>query len=230
MKFKHKLIPAMLCKRYKRFLADVKLKNGKIITIHCPNPGAMLGLQTPNSKCWISKSDNKNRKYPHTLEIVETQKVKVGINTNLANTLAREAIEQNKIPAIANYKNIQAEVPYGTNSRIDFLLDEKCYVEVKNVHLLRTPNIAEFPDCKTARGTKHLGELTKIAKQGKRAILLYIIQRQDCQKMKIANDLDPTYSQAFKKALANGVESYAINCKISVEKISTNDIIEIIFN
>lgn len=235
MKFKNPLKPAILKKRYKRFLADVKLENGKIITVHCPNPGAMTGLIEKEYKCWISKSENKKRKLQYTLEIIEVQKnkntVPVGINTNLPNKLAYEAIQKEKIKILNGYETIKKEVKYGDSSRVDMVLEKigkpPCYVEVKNVHLVREKNIHEFPDCKTIRGTKHLRELTKMVEKGYRAVMLYIVQRQDGNVFRLAKDIDPDYYKEFKIAKKAGVEACAIRCKVSVTEIVAQDIIPI---
>ena len=236
MQFNKPLIPAILKGRYKRFLADVLLEDGKEITVHCPNPGAMLGLKEAGFKCWISKSDNEKRKLSHTLELMEVPSdegaVLVGINTNLPNKLAHEAIVEGKIEALCGYDQIKREVPYGLSSRIDLLLEKEgrrpCYVEVKNVHLMRQKGLHEFPDCKTVRGTKHLGELVKMVEQGARAVMLYVIQRGDGSALRLAHDLDPDYNKAFLKARKLGVEAYAIACKISLEEINAEELVPIV--
>lgn len=227
MRFKNPLIPTILQRRYKRFLADVTLENGETLTVHCPNPGAMMGLSDAGSRCWISDSQNPKRKLRYTLELVEanapTGKVMVGINTMWPNHLAREAIEANRLPELNGYDCINAEVPYGENSRIDFLLSgpkrPPCYIEVKNVHLVRKAGLHEFPDCKTARGAKHLEELARVAKSGARAVMLYILQREDGDKLSFAADLDPLYARAFTKARAAGVEAYALRCHVTTNEI-----------
>lgn len=227
MKFDPPLEEARLLRRYKRFLADVERADGSQITVHCPNPGAMAGLDQPDSRCWISDSGNPKRKLRHTLELVEAEapggKVLVGINTNLPNKLVREALEAEGITSLVGYEGLRAEVPYGTGSRIDFLLQGEgrpnCYLEVKNVHLLRRARLYEFPDCKTARGTKHLRELALIAESGRRAVMLYVIQRGDGDAFRLAADIDPDYASAFEDALVAGVEAIAVRCQISTEVI-----------
>ncbi len=164
MRFPQPLTQGILLRRYKRFLADVTLPDGTELTVHCPNPGAMMGLNTPGNRVWISDSGNPKRKLRHTLELVEAQApaglVMVGMNTMLPNRLAEEAIVAGRIPELAGYETLRREVRYGENSRIDLLLESEglppCYVEVKNVHLVRREGLFEFPDCKTARGAKHL--------------------------------------------------------------------------
>lgn len=231
MKFVDELIPCTLIRRYKRFLADVQMPDGSVITVHCPNPGAMLGLDAPGSRAWISDSRNPARKLRHTLEIVEADGTLVGINTNLPNRLAREAMENGLVP-LRPGATILAEQKYGENSRIDFLISEEdrspCFIEVKNVHLVRRRGLHEFPDCKTARGTKHLGELIRQVEAGNRAMMLYIIQRWDGARFSIASDLDPAYARAFADAKGAGVEMLALKCRITPEEITAVEPVEIV--
>src|SRR5215471_18210410 len=184
MRFTEPLIPATLIKRYKRFLADVVLPSGEAITAHVANPGAMIGLAAPGSRVWLSKSAKATRKLPYSWELVEVDlgagPELIGINTAHPNLMVAEAIAAAAIPELAGYTTSRREVNYGKNSRIDFLLEASsrppCYVEVKNVHLMRSPNLAEFPDSVTARGTKHLDELAVVAAAGDRAVMLFLIQ------------------------------------------------------
>lgn len=232
MIFHPQLITATLLKRYKRFLADVILPDNKIITIHCSNPGAMLGLNKPGSKVWISKSNNPKRKLPYTLELIEVEskddsntltKTLVGVNTNIANSIAREAIESGMINSIPHDATLIPEQRYGENSRIDFLIETKSkeliYLEVKSVTLLRSnapkQRLFEFPDSVTKRGTKHLEELTKVVQCGHRAIMLFLIQRNDGNKFAIAKDIDPIYFEAFKRAQLAGVEMCCVQCEVT---------------
>ena len=227
MNFKEPLIPATLIKRYKRFLADVTLKNGEEVTAHCANPGAMGGLNAPGIKVWLSKSDNPKRKLAYSWELaqinVHGKNALVGINTMHPNKLAAEAIEAGKIPELAGYDDLKREVPYGKNSRIDILLSKKdtqqCYVEVKNVTLLRREGWAEFPDSVTKRGAKHLEELSDMVSQGHRAVMFYVIQRDDAVEFSIAGDKDPVYFDTFIKAQAAGVEIIAYDCTLSTTDI-----------
>ncbi len=227
MKFKHPLVPATLIKRYKRFLADVILENGDEITVHCANPGAMEGLKEPGLKVWLSKSDNPGRKLAYSWELAQFEQydkqVLVGINTMLPNKIAMEAIEAGEISELEGYDELKREVPYGKNSRIDILLSkasgEHCYVEVKNVHLLRHTGLAEFPDSVTKRGTKHLEELSEMVAMGHRAVMFYVIQRDDAQRFAIAADKDPVYAQTFEKARNRGVEAIAYDCSLSTRGI-----------
>ena len=238
MRFPTPLIEARLIQRYKRFLADVKLSNGDEITVHCPNPGAMLGLNQPGNRVWISDSGNPKRKLRHTLELMEVasptteRSVLVGINTNLPNKLAEEAILAGQIDQLLGYSNMRREVKYGENSRIDILLEEEgrppCYVEIKNVHFVRKAGLHEFPDCKTARGAKHLRELSNVVKQGGRAVMLYVIQREDGDRLSFTADLDPDYAKAFVEATNAGVEAIAIRCDISTEDITARHMVPIV--
>ena len=236
MRFPGELIPAVLEQRYKRFLADVRLQDGSIITVHCPNPGAMMGLKDPGIRCWISDSGNPKRKLRHTLELVEahapTGKVLVGINTNLPNKLAEEAILADKVPELTGYASLRREVKYGENSRIDILLEDDskapCYVEIKNVHLVRQAGLHEFPDCKTERGAKHLREMANMVDAGARAVMLYIIQREDGDRFSLAADMDPAYAEAFEDARNRGVEAYALRCKISPNEIVASTLVPVV--
>ncbi|AGF74515.1 sugar fermentation stimulation protein A [Bartonella australis AUST/NH1] len=223
MLFIPELYPAKLIRRYKRFLAEVRTNDQRILTVSVPNTGSMLGLTTPNFNVWLSYNNNSKRKYPYRLEIVEADNTLVGINTTLPNQLAREAIQCGLLPELNGYKTILSEQRYGTRSRIDFLLCDgtlpECYLEVKNVHFIRQKGLAEFPDTVTKRGTRHLEELIKIVQRGKRAAMLYIIQREDCSAFAVCHDLDPVYGRKFDLAVKSGVEFYAIKCHVSVEGI-----------
>ncbi len=231
MKFTPPLIETRLVKRYKRFLADVKMPDGQIITVHCANPGSMLGLTKEGNKAWISDSQNPKRKLRYSLEILEVDGVMVGINTSHPNKLAKEAIEAGRISALKGYETLRTEVKYGKNSRIDILLQDNdkpdTFVEVKNVHFIRTPGVNEFPDGITARGAKHLEEMAREVENGNRAVMLYIIQRGDGNVLQFAQDIDPNYYEAFKKAHAVGVEAIAIRCNVTSDSIDAVDIIEI---
>ncbi len=229
MKFPNPLIKGTLIKRYKRFLADVTLENGEEITAHCANPGAMLGLKDPGSTVWLSPATNPKRKLKYSWELIETndfnKKTLVGINTSLPNKLAEEAILNGTIKELSNYQTLKREVKYGENSRIDILLDnpeiseQKCYVEIKNVHLLREKNLSEFPDSVTARGAKHLKELSNMVAEGHRAVMLYLIQRDDCTRFSLAEDIDKAYKDAYLKAIDTGVEAIAYKCKLTTTEI-----------
>lgn len=224
MKFAPPLQPARLVRRYKRFLFDAVLEDGSAITGSCPNTGSMRGLTTPGSVIWLSRNDDGKRKYPHRFELIEADGTTVGVNTGLPNRLAEEAIRAGLIADFAEYTDIRREQKYGRQSRIDLLLrDDRrpdLYVEVKNVHFIRTPGLAEFPDSVTARGARHLAELADMVAAGHRAAMVYVIQRHDCDRLKIAGDLDPAYLSAFSAARAAGVEAYAIKCKVACDSIT----------
>lgn len=227
MRFGPALIPATLARRYKRFLADVVLDNGDMLTVHVANPGAMTGLDRPFSRVWISDSQNPMRKLSHTWELVEVDLGSglelVGVNTVLPNLLVADVIETGLIAELHGYSSVRREVKYGTNSRVDFLLEDparpRCYLEVKNVHLMRKPRLAEFPDSVTERGAKHLDELAAEVRSGARAVQLYVIQIPSADRFAIARDIDPAYAAAFDRARAAGVEMLAWRCAITVEGI-----------
>lgn len=227
MRFSPDLIEGRLLRRYKRFLADVELASGETVTAHCANPGSMLGLAEPGVAVWLSKSDNPKRKLAYSWELVEVDLGRgpalVGINTGHPNALAAAAIAAGAIPELAGYGSLRREVRYGRNSRIDILLEHEgrgpCYVEIKNVHLMRRAGRAEFPDCVTARGAKHLVELTDVVAQGGRAVMLYLVQRGDAETFSLAHDLDPGYAAAFAKARAGGVEALSYACELTPEGI-----------
>ena len=224
MKFKERLLQGALIKRYKRFFIDIKYKN-KIITAHCPNSGSMMGLLDRGNKAWFSLSDNPNRKLKYTLEIIEVKNKKVGINTLLTNKIVLEALKHKKINSLNKFNHIKTESKFSDGTRFDFLLSndkEKCFLEVKNVTLLRENKIAEFPDAITSRGTKHLNELCNAKKKGYRSYILYLIQRENCNSFKIAKDIDEEYKIAFSKALKSGVKILCYDCKLNSEEIKLN--------
>jgi sugar fermentation stimulation protein A len=228
MRFPSPLQRGRLIQRYKRFLADVVLDSGETVTANCPNTGSMLGLTTPGARVWLSRSDSPTRKYAHTWEMIEADlgdgPSLVGINTGHPNRLVAEAIAEKRIKALAGYGSLRREVKYGEASRIDILLEDerkgRCYVEIKNVHLMREGGLAEFPDSVTARGVKHLRELAAMAKEGHRAVMLFLIQRTDAQRFTLASDLDPAYAAAFRLAAEAGVEALAFGCRMSEAEIA----------
>ncbi len=237
MEFETSLLRGRLIKRYKRFLADVKLNNGKTIIVSCPNTGSMKGLTEPGVTVWLSTHDSPTRKYRHTWEMVEHDLGKgptiVGINTNHPNVLVREAILAGRMQSLRGYAGLRREVKYGKeNSRIDILLEDDtkglCYVEVKNVHLMRKPGLAEFPDSVTERGAKHLRELSEMVQQGHRAVMVFLVQREDATRVALARDIDPSYGEAFDAALESGVEALAYRCSVSPEEIKISKKIKII--
>ena len=225
MKFKERLLQGILIKRYKRFFADIKYKN-KIITGHCPNSGSMMRLLNKDNKVWFSESDNPNRKLRYTLEMIEVDKKIVGINTLLTNKIVLEALNQKKINSLIKFNNIKTEVKFSENTRFDFLLSnnkKKCFLEVKNVTLVRKKKVAEFPDAITSRGTKHLKELSNAKKKGYQSYILYLIQREDCDSFRIAKDIDAEYKLAFNKALKSGVKILCYDCTLNNEEIKLNN-------
>lgn len=232
MLFPEPLIEARLIRRYKRFLADVILQDGTQITVSVPNTGSMLGLTAEGSRVFLSRSDDPKRKYAHRLEIVEADDTLVGINTGLPNRLAEEAIRTGLVSDLAAYPVLKREQRYGERSRIDMLLEAtdrpSAYVEVKNVHFMREPGLAEFPDTVTERGARHLHELIGMRAAGHRAIMIYLVQRGDCDRFRLCGDLDPAYAAAFAQASAAGVEAYAVKCQITPEAIRPDRLIDIV--
>ena len=225
MKFKEKLLQGTLIKRYKRFFVDVNYQN-KTITAHCPNSGSMMGLLNKGNSVWFSESGNPERKLKYTLEIVNVDKKLVGINTQLTNKIVLEALNQKKIKNLVKFNHIKTEAKFSGKTRFDFLISnnkKKCFLEVKNVTLVRSNKIAEFPDAITSRGTKHLKELIAAKKKGYESFILYLIQREDCKSFKIANDIDREYKTAFNEALKNGVKMLCYDCKVSDEEIKLNN-------
>ncbi|MBB3608035.1 DNA/RNA nuclease SfsA [Rhizobium sp. BK602] len=231
MLFHPPLVPARLIARYKRFLFDAELENGEIITGSCPNTGSMQGLTTPGSRIWLSEHDSPKRKYRHVFELIEADGTTVGVNTAMPNRLAAEAIALGQVADLGDYTTVRREQNYGRNSRIDLLLTDPLrtttYVEVKNVHFMRRPGLAEFPDTATARGAKHLEELGDMAEAGYRAVMLFVIQRHDCHRFRVCGDLDPIYAAAFERALKRGVEVYALKCRVSPTEIAPAGLIPI---
>lgn len=226
MLFPDPLVPGRLIRRYKRFLADVALARGAEVTAHCANPGSMLGLHEPGSQVWLSPARNPARKLRWSWELIEADGALVGINTGHPNGLAADAIADGTVSELAGYADVRREVKYGKNSRIDILLSETakpdCYVEVKNVHLRRQAGLAEFPDSVTARGAKHLAELSDMVASGHRAVMFYLVQRDDCDRFAIAADIDPNYNIALQAALAAGVEAICYACRVETTGIEVS--------
>ena len=224
MDFPQPLIRATLIQRYKRFLADVVLEDGVANTVHCPNPGAMLGLNAPGLPVWISDSGNPARKLSPTLELVEVDGGLVGINTMHPNRLVAEALAAGTIPELAGYAGPRREVRYGAASRVDFLLQDPdrppCWLEIKNCHLRRAGTLAEFPDCVAARASKHLRELAAMVAQGHRAVVLFVVQRTDCDAFSACHDLDPAFARGLGEAADAGVEVLVYGCDIAIDAIT----------
>lgn len=222
MRFPAPLIHGTLIKRYKRFMADVTLDDGQVVTAHLANSGAMLGTAEPGMEVWLSPAANPERKLKYSWELVRADGVLVGVNTAYPNAIAAEAIASGAIAELTGYQSIRREVKYGVNSRIDLLLEGEgrppCYVEVKNVHLKRG-EMAEFPDAVTVRGAKHLVELRAMVAEGARAVMLYLVQRDDCAGFAPAEDIDPAYAAGLRTAIADGVEAICYTCHMSLDGI-----------
>ena len=227
MRYSSTLIPGTLARRYKRFLADVVLESGEMTTVHVANPGAMTGLDRPFSRVWLSGSDNPLRKLPLTWELVETDLGSgiefVGVNTQQPNTLVAEALKEGLIPELRHYTSVRQEVKYGARSRVDFLLESPsrrpCCLEVKNVHLMRKPRVAEFPDCVTDRGAKHMEELAAAIGSGARAVVLFVIQIASADRFAVARDIDPAFAAAFHVARGQVVQMLAWRCNVNLNGI-----------
>ena len=224
MNFENKLISGLLIKRYKRFFADIKINN-QVITAHCPNTGSMYGLLKEGNKVWVSKSNNPNRKLKYTLEIIEVNNSKVGVNTHSTNKIVFHALKNNLIKELKKPLDIKTEIKFGENTRFDFLVinkDSKAFVEVKNVTLSRKKKLAEFPDAITSRGLKHIYELIKASKKKYKIFILYIVQRDDCDFFSIAKDIDVDYAKALTKAVKNKLNILCYDCKFSTKGIKLN--------
>ncbi|WP_370301527.1 DNA/RNA nuclease SfsA [Pseudooceanicola sp.] len=225
MRFQTPLAPARLIRRYKRFLADCRLEDGREVTAHCANPGSMLGLAEPGTKIWLEPNDDPKKKLKWGWRLVDHENGHfTGVDTSVPNRALKAALEAGEVPELAAYRTIRPEVKYGRNSRIDFLLQQDglpdAWVEVKSVTLSRQPGLAEFPDSVTARGAKHLGELAEMAQSGHRAVMFYLVQRTDCATFTIARDLDPAYGVAFDKARQMGVEMLCYGTRITPDDIT----------
>ena len=219
MNFPSPLAHGQLVSRYKRFFADVMLDDGTAITAHCPNPGAMLGVNLPGLGVWVSRSEDPKRKLAHTLELVEANGTLVGINTMLPNRIVAEALAADAIPELTGYDTHRREVKYGEATRVDFLLTAPdrpaCWLEIKNCHLSRTPGLAEFPDCIAARSARHLRELQAMVAAGDRAVVLFTVQREDCGAFTACRDLDPKFADALEHAAEAGMEVLVYACSMS---------------
>ena len=226
MKFPDPLLRGTLQKRYKRFLSDVMLDTGEEVIAHCANPGSMMGLKEPGLEVWLSPARNPDRKLRYSWELVRIGAGLVGINTMFPNRIVEEAVAAGRVPELTGYAELRREVKYGKNSRIDLLLQDDgrpdCYVEIKNVTLRRN-QAAEFPDAVTARGTKHLVEMSDMVKAGARAVMVYLVQREDCHEFRIAGDIDPAYADALTAARGVGVEAVCYACRLSTEAIEIGD-------
>ena len=233
MRFQTELVPATLIQRYKRFLADCRLDDGREITAHCANPGSMMGLSEPGTRIWLEPNDDPRKKLKFGWRLVEHANGHyTGVDTSVPNKVVRAALIEQKIALLSAYSQVHPEQKYGANSRIDFLLSGEglpyAYVEVKSVTLSRQNGLAEFPDSVTARGAKHLDELATIARAGQRAVMLYLVQRTDCTRFTLANDIDYTYAVACERALLAGVEMLCLGTHISPEEITISGAIPVV--
>ncbi len=229
MNFENRLIAGLFIKRYKRFFVDVKI-NDKIVTAHCPNTGSMYGLLNKGSKVWISESNNPKRKLKYTLEIIENNNSKVGVNTHSTNKIVHHALQNKLIDEFDDILDIKPETKFGLNTRFDFLVINKKYktfIEVKNVTLSRKKTLAEFPDAITTRGLKHISELLKASKKNYKIVIIYLVQREDCKTFAIAKDIDPNYAKALSKAIKNKLKILCYDCKFSSKGIKLNNKIKL---
>jgi len=218
-----KLIRGVLLKRYQRFMVDVKLNNGHVVTAHCPNTGSMRACCEPGRTVYLFRHRTPSRRLPYTFELIEMPASLVGVNTAVPNRLVREAIQHRVIRDLEGYDGVRPEVRYGNHSRVDLLLESaqrgRCFVEIKNCTLVEQ-KIAYFPDAVTARGLKHLQELQQQVQNGHRCVIFYLIQRMDACCFRPADHIDPAYGRAVRRAVQNGVEIMAWDVTIDCEKIA----------
>ena len=224
MRFQTPLVPATLIRRYKRFLADIRLEDGREVTAHCANPGSMMGLAEEGMRIWVEPNDDPRKKLKYGWRLVEHADGQfTGVDTSVPNRALKAALLAREVEGLT-YDSLRPEVKYGENSRVDFLLETAgaadLYLEVKSVTLMRQAGLAEFPDSVTSRGLKHLQELARVVSEGHRAMLFYLVQRTDATRVSVAADIDPAYAAGFAEAREKGVEVMAVDCKISPEHIS----------
>ena len=228
MQFKTNLIKGKLVKRYKRFLADVVLNDGKQVTVHCPNPGSMMNLTTEGAVVWLEPNDDPKKKLKYGWRLVESNNQAICVDTTVANQVVREALEKKEISQL-NYQSLKPEVKYSDNSRVDFLLsspNQHTYLEVKSVTLVREKGIAEFPDSITKRGSKHLEDLSKMVASGHKAVLLFLCMRSDVDRVRIAADLDSIYYANIKAALKSGIQVICYDSQVTKFGVSLGKPIE----
>jgi len=232
MQFQTPLVPARLIRRYKRFLADIRLDDGREVTAHCANPGSMMGLAEEGMKIWVEPNDDPRKKLKYGWRLVDHENGHfTGVDTAVPNRALRAALMAGEVREFAAYSEVLPEQKYGEKSRIDFLLKgdglPDAYIEVKSVTLSRQAGLAEFPDSVTARGTKHLGELAAMVELGHHAVMFYLVQRTDCTAMALAGDIDPAYAAAFAKARAAGVEVLCYDTQISPERVELGQVLDV---
>ncbi|KPJ99731.1 MAG: transcriptional regulator [Desulfobacterales bacterium SG8_35] len=221
MRFEQRLQSGILIRRYKRFLADIELADGSLLTVHCPNSGSMMGCSKPGSPVLFSRSDNPGRKYPHTLEMIQAGDTLVGVNTSLTNKLVRESLENGVVTDFGRLESIMQEVKTSDNTRLDFLLQQdgqSIFMEVKNCSLAEN-RVAMFPDAVTVRGTKHLHELAALKNQGHGGAVFFCVQRGDADWFMPASHIDPVYAGTLAQVAEAGVLVIAYQAKISPEEI-----------
>ena len=220
-----RLVSGTLIRRYKRFLADVRLGNGHVVTAHTPNTGSMLGCSEPGRMVHLSRHNDPKRKLKYTLEIIEMPSSLVGVNTGVPNRLVMAAAMQGCIPGLSGYEEARAEVKTASRTRLDLVLKaaerRTCFVEIKNCTLVRD-GTAFFPDARTARGKKHLEELVRLAAEGHRAVIFFLVQRTDAIRFSPADHIDPEYGRALRLALRSGVEALACDVRINTERIDVH--------
>ena len=233
MRFSTPLVPGTLIRRYKRFLADVRLDDGCEVVSHCANPGAMTGLAEPGMRVWLEPNDDPKRKLRFGWKLVELGGGHwAGIDTMVPNRVVKEALVARAVPGFAGYSTVRSEVKYAEKSRVDFLLSggglPDTYVEVKNAHLSRTAGLAEFPDARTERGLRHLHDLAEMVRSGHRAVMFYLVQRTDCDRFALAADIDPAYAVGFAQARAAGVEVLCYDCVIDRDGVALGRVLPVL--
>jgi len=233
MQFPDPLVPGVLIRRYKRFLADVRLEDGREVTAHVANSGTMRSCNEPGSRIWLSPARNPKRKLKWTLEIIHAgDDVPTLVNTALPNRVVRQGIERGVLTELSGYETIRPEVRYGERSRIDLLLEtpgrRRCFVEVKNVTLLEEAGLARFPDAVTERGTRHLRELMRVVSEGDRGALVFHVPRADAERVRPADDIDPLYGDTLREAAAAGVEILAYRARVTPEEVTLEQALEVV--
>jgi sugar fermentation stimulation protein A len=234
-------VPGRLVRRYKRFLADVETRDGAVLTVHCPNPGSMLGMNRPGSAVRCQHHDDPRRKLSHSLEMIRVGRVWVGTNTARANQLAERLLVAGAVPALRGYRRVRREVGLpealrdpgdAVRTRLDFALEDHpddprpAYVEVKSVTLAEGDR-ARFPDSVTARGRRHMDTLARLARHGLRAAVLFVVQRADCRRVEPADDIDPDYGAALRDAVARGVEVHAVGTRVTARGIAMERVLPV---